>query len=189
MTPRNNGRLFPSISIFMIVSFLVLFSSCSLNYAREENFEETNPEMIFNNAVFSRFRSNKVSVSIEAGKMEQYKGGGESFAADVSFRTFDKNGKAESEGTCALISADTKNENYYLFGNINLNLMTDKTRILAEYLNFDKRSEQITSGSESVVSIIRENAEISGTAFSASGVSRSFNFMKNVSGTLETEQR
>lgn len=166
---------------------LIALSSCSLDYAREESVEETNPEMIFNNAAFSRVRANRVSVSLEAEKMEQYKGGAESFAAGVAFRTFGEDGAPETEGECDLISADTKNENYYLFGNIDLRLPADKTRIFAEYLNFDKRSEQITGGSESAVSIVREDAEIVGVGFSASGVSRSFSFLRSVSGTLETE--
>ena len=190
MTQKNRKlALKINFSLLFFFSFVFFFGACSLNYAREENFEETNPEMIFNNTVFSRFRTNRLSVSLEAGKLEQYKSGNESFASDVSFRTFDKTGAKEAEGTCGLISADTKNENYYLFGNIDLHLIKDKTEILAEYLNFDKHSEQIISGSESQVSIIKDNAKISGVGFSASGLSRSFSFMKNVSGTLETDKK
>lgn len=163
---------------------VILFSSCSLNYVNEENSEDTTPEFIFNKAVFNRYKSNRQSLFISADKIEQYKTGDYSYAKTANFRTFDKKGVLETEGRCELLSADSKNENYYLFGNIELSLVKDKTTLNAECLNFDKKSEQITSGSENKVSVSKDDLEVSGVGFSASGISRSFSFMSDVSGTI-----
>ena len=124
-------------------------------------------------------------IALDAEKIEQYANGFESYALNPKFRSFDAQGKLDSEGQCVFLSADTKNEVYTLFENIELSLPSQKVTIFAESLNFDKKSEQLTSGGESVVSIRRGDDKITGKAFSASGISDSFQFMGGVSGSIK----
>ena len=85
-----------------------------------------------------------------------------------------------------LISANSKNEIYTLFGNINLTLPKQDMTIKADSLNFNKKTEQITSSITSEVRLTKKDIEMSGYGFSASGVSRSFSFADTVSGTIVT---
>ncbi len=158
------------------VFFVPILFSCSLNYEKEKNPESTTPEFVFTNAQFSRVEQEKTTMRLTAQKIEQYKNDGVSVAKNAEFSTFDKDGNDETAGSCQRISADTKNERYILLGDIKMNLISQEMKINAESLNFDKKNEQITSGTEQVVTIIRDDAEITGTGFAASGVSKTFSF-------------
>lgn len=183
---KNGVRFLRITKIFSIV-FAINSLSCSLNYAKEDNPESSTPEFIFNNARFSKIEKRKLKMKMEAEKIEQYKSDSFSFAKNSVFKTFNENGNEETSGKCDLVSADTNNERYMLFGNINMNLIEQEMEIFADSLNFDKKNEQITSGTEQTVKIIKKDTEITGIGFSASGVSKKFTFNKNVIGTIETD--
>mgnify|MGYP002623828484 CR=1 FL=1 len=168
--------------------FLILISSCSLNYAKEENPEATVPEFIFSNSTFSRTEIGKTTMKFAAQKIERYKADGISVAKDVAFKTFSKDGEAETEGKSERVIADSQNELYVLLGGIEMNLVQDEMKIEAESLHFDRKNEQITSGLFQAVTIHKKDADITGTGFSASGISKTFQFLNDVFGTIETSE-
>lgn len=172
---------------FLLVFVFIFLSSCSLEYEKEENPENTTPEFTFTNANFSRVEKDKKKMLIVAEKIEQYKTDSTSFAKNVKFNTFNDEEKDEIEGNCNFIFVNTINERYMLFGNIEMNMISQNMKIKAESLNFDKKNEQITSEINQKVTIRRNDIEISGIGFSASGVSKKFAFLKEVSGEIETE--
>ena len=172
---------------FFLLNIFFFFSiSCSLNYLKSENSEDKIPEFSFRNANYAKYRSSKKNVSLKAEQLEQYKSDNAVFAKNAEFETFDSDGKPDSSGSCQLISANTKKEIYTLYGEIELSLPKQDMKISADTLNFNKKTEQITSGKSSEVRLNKKDIEMSGYGFSASGVSKTFSFIDTVSGTINT---
>jgi len=142
-----------------------------------ENSEDKIPEFSFKNANYVKYESGKKNVSLKAEKLEQYKSDNAVFASNAEFETFDKEGKDETSGSCALVSANTKKEIYTLYGDISLKLSKQDMEIEADSLNFNKKTEQITSSRTSEVKLSKKDIQMSGYGFSASGVSKTFSFV------------
>ena len=176
-------------NLIILASIISLSFSCSLNYLKSENSEDTIPEFSFKNANYSKYESSKKNVSLKAEQLEQYKSDNSVFAKNAEFETFDSDGKEETSGSCQLISANTRKEIYTLYGQIQLNLPKQEMQISADSLNFNKKTEQITSGKNSEVKLIKKDIEMSGYGFSASGVSKTFSFIDSVSGTIVTDDK
>ena len=175
----KNPLLFLSLSVSLTLS-------CSLNYLNGENSEDKIPEFSFRNASYTRYESGRKNVSLNAAQLEQYKSDNAVFARNAEFETFDADGKDETSGSCELIAANTKEEIYTLYGGIRLNLQKQDMQISADSLNFNKKTEQITSGKNGEVRLTKKDVEMSGYGFSASGVSKTFFFTSAVSGTINT---
>ena len=171
---------------FLLIIFVFFSFSCSLNYLKGENSEDTIPEFSFKNADYTKYESGKKNVALKAEQLEQYKSDNAVFAKNAEFETFDNEGKEETSGSCELIAANTKKEIYTLYGNININLKKQEMEIAADSLNFNKKTEQITSGKSSEVQLTKKDIKMTGYGFSASGVSKSFSFVDTVSGTITT---
>ena len=175
-------------SFFLFIyAFFFSFFSCSLNYLNSENSEASIPEFCFKNASYTKYEASKKNVSLKAEQLEQYKSDNSVFAKDAEFETFDKSGKEETSGRCQLIAANTNKEIYTLYGDIQLNLTKQDMKISADSLNFNKKTEQITSGMNSEVKLVKKDISMSGYGFSASGVSKSFTFTDRVDGTINTK--
>ncbi|MBR1403880.1 MAG: LPS export ABC transporter periplasmic protein LptC [Treponema sp.] len=173
-------------SFFFVFLSAILAVSCSLNYLKGENSEDTIPEFSFKNADYTKYESSKKNVRLNAAELEQYKSDNAIFAKNAEFETYEKDGKLQTSGRCELISANTKNEVYTLYGNILLNLKKQNMKISADSLNFNKKTEQITSGKNSEVQLTKDDITMTGYGFSASGVSKSFSFIDRVEGTIQT---
>ena len=61
--------------------------------------------------------------------------------------------------------------------------------IHAQNLRWDGKSEQLVSGSNDTVHIKKDNLELEGSGFSASGVSQSFHWSKAFHGTITEHQK
>ncbi len=173
----------------VLLMMLFLFASCSLNYMKSAASEDSVPEFVFNDAAFLRVEGGKKKAVIKASKLEQYKTDSVSFAENASFKTYDDSGKEKALGKCVLISADIDNGIFVMLGNIELDLPSDNIKIIAESLKMNKKTEQIVSRSGSSVLLQKDGVEISGKGFCASGASKSYAFMQNVSGSIDTEDR
>lgn len=160
-----------------------LFAACSLDYGKAENSEDIVPEFSFTDAHFVRVEGKKRIMQIAAEKLEQYKSDNASFAQNATFTTYDKDENADTSGSCYLIALDVNKKIYKLFKNIRIHIISQETDLQAESLMFDGNSEQLTSGRDDIVSVKRKNATVSGRGFSASGVSRSYSFLSDVSGS------
>ena len=175
---------FLKLLLWGLISFFSF--SCSLEYLKSENTEDSIPEFSFKNAAYTKYESNKKNVSLKAEQLEQYKSDNAVFAKNAEFETFDNAGKEETSGSCQLIAANTKKEIYTLYGEIRLNLSKQEMQIEADTLNFNKKTEQITSGKSSEVKLTKKDIVMEGFGFSASGVSKSFSFVDSVSGSIKT---
>ena len=172
--------------LFPIAAVCIL-SACSLDYGKAVNIEDTVPELKFTEARFTRYEENKPSMEITAGRLEQYKNDGAIYARETGFKSYDEEGKLQTEGSCNLLSADTKNEIYLMFKDIYLHLSSQDLKIFAEMLRYDGKSEQITGRIYDDVTIQKKGTEITGTGFSVSGISKSYSFQSNIDGLIETD--
>ena len=109
----------------LLLIFLTLFFSCSLNYTKSENSEDSVPEFVFKNASYTKVENSSNKMQLNAEKLEQYKTDGSIFAQNISFQTFDKDGKTSSSGKCNLLSSQENDQLFLLSGNINLSFSTD----------------------------------------------------------------
>ena len=167
---------------------ILLMSGCSLRYETVPVVTDSTPEFVFSDAKMRRYRDNLRSVELTAGTIEQYKDSPSSYAQDVAFVAFNDDGEPETEGSCDYLHADTDSEIYGLYGGINLFSRKNSTNVSAERLKWNAKSEQlIGSRASDTVRIEKDGTVITGSGFSASGVSGRFMFTGSVSGSIETE--
>ena len=133
-----------------------------------------------------RYEDQKPSLEVEAGMLEQYKNSNETYGKDISFISYDKEGKTETEGSCGIIFADTGKKVYELYDNISVYKKQKKMRFYANVLKWDGRTEQLTSGRSDMVKIEKDDTIMRGSGFTASAISKNFSFRGNITGTIET---
>ena len=76
-----------------------------------------------------------------------------------------------------------------MFNSIFLHNIEQNFQLKATNLKWNGKTEQLSSGKTDTVYLIRNDIEIEGTGFSASGISRSFTFEESVSGVIITEDK
>ena len=166
--------------------FSFLITSCSLKYDESVNAEDKVPEFVFEDTKMIRYENRKATLEVSAASLEQYKNTNETYGKDISFISYDKDGKVETEGSCGIIYADTQKKLYELYDDINLYNAAEKMRFYANALRWNGRSEQLTSGRSDMVKIEKDDTIMRGSGFSASGISKTFSFRGNITGTIET---
>ena len=172
----------------MTVVFLLclVLTSCSLKYAQTVNSEEKVPEFVFEDTKLIRYEDNKATLEVTAATLEQYKNSNETYGKDISFISYDDEGKSETEGSCGTIFADTGKKIYELYDDIDVYNAPEKMRFSASMLRWNGRTEQLTSGRSDMVKIEKDDTIMRGSGFSASGISKTFSFRGNITGTIET---
>lgn len=170
----------------ILLIIFVLLSSCSLKYSETVNSEDKVPEFVFEDTKMIRYEDNQPSLEVSAATLEQYKNTNESYGKDISFISYDKEGKTETEGSCGIIFADTGKKIYELYDDINVYNAPEKMRFFANVLKWDGATEQLTSGRSDMVKIEKDDTIMRGSGFSASGISKKFSFRGNITGTIET---
>ena len=174
------------IACLSLIFFSLFFFSCSLKYSETVNSEDTVPEFVFEDTKMIRYENNKPSLEVTAGTLEQYKNTNETYGKDISFISYDDDGKVETEGSCGIIFADSDKQLYELYEDINLYNTAEKMRFYANVLRWNGRTEQLTSGRSDMVKIEKDDTIMRGSGFSASGISKTFTFRGNITGTIET---
>ena len=160
--------------------------SCSLKYSESVNSEDKVPEFVFENTKMVRYEKSEPTLQVSAQTLEQYKNTDETYGRDVSFLSYDDNGQVETEGSCGILFADNTKKIYELYDDIKLYSVPEKMRFEASLLKWNGRTEQLTSGRSDIVKIEKDDTTMRGTGFSASGVSKTFSFRGNITGTIET---
>ncbi len=135
----------------------------------------------------TRYENKKTTLEMSAEALEQYKDTNETYARNITFSSFDKDGKLSTEGTCGLLHADSDKKIYELYDEISLYNVEEKMRFYANVLRWNEKTEQLTSGRGDVVKIEKDDTMIRGVGFSSTGISKQFSFRGNVTGTIETD--
>ena len=168
---------------------VLLSFSCSLKYDETVNVEERVPEFIFQDTSMVRNEDNRITFQMQADLLEQYKKSSETFATNVSFKSYDDDGSLATEGQCGLLFSDTDKKLYELYDDIKLYNRSENTNFFANILRWNEKNEQLTSGRGEMVKVEKEDTVMRGTGFSASGVSKTFSFRGTVSGEIETKSQ
>ena len=174
------------LSLSKPLLFILLTTSCSLKYAETVNSEDRVPEFVFEDTKMVRYENMQPTLEVTAGMLEQYKNTNETYGKDIAFTSYDKKGQLETEGSCGIIYADTGKKVYELYDDINVYNAPEKMRFYASVLKWNGRSEQLTSGRSDMVKIEKDDTIMRGSGFSASGISKTFSFRGNITGTIET---
>ena len=165
----------------------VCFSACSLKYDENVNVEDSNPEFVFSETKVTRYEKGEKKAEATAENIEQYKNSDVSYAKGIKFTTYDEKAEMQSEGKCGLLYANTKNELYELYDDIEMFSKLQNARFYADVLRWNGKNEQLTGSRTDTVRIEKDDTIIFGSGFSASGVSESFEFSGAVSGEIETK--
>lgn len=179
-------------SLLPLFSLLILFQtfiSCSLDYEEKESPEAKVPEIIFSNATFSRYEGGSVKMQMQSEKLEQYKTDSATFGKNVTFKTWNNKGEISNTGKSDFLGMSNENGVYTLFGNIEILYNQDNTSIKADSLRWNEKTEQLTSGEDDSVTIKRDDLELRGKGFSASGISKKYSFSGYVEGILTPKEK
>ena len=186
----KNKRFYISTIIYLLLISSSFFCfSCSLKYEETVNAEETNPEFVFTQAKMIRYKNSRESVKVFADSIEQYKDSDITYGKNVSFTTYDEEQQVETEGSCGYLYADSEKEIYELYDGIKLYNKVQNTNFFANMLKWNGKTEQLTGGKRDTARIEKDGTVIYGTGFSASGVSKTFNFSGTVSGEIEAKDK
>ena len=177
-------------SIYAAILFSsLLLPSCSLKYDEPVTTESLSPELQFTNVDYKRYKNKKLDTQIKADILERYRNDESAYAKNAEFFAWNDKSELTTEGSCALLGIDSQNDIYTLFNSIFLHNIEQNFQLKATNLKWDGKTEQLSSGKTDTVYLIRDDIEIEGTGFSASGISRSFTFEESVSGVIITEDK
>lgn len=158
-----------------------------MKYAETVNSEDKVPEFVFEDTKMVRYENQKPSLEVTAATLEQYKDSNETYGKDIAFTSYDDEGNVETEGSCGIIFADSGKKLYELYDDIDVYNAPEKMRFYASVLRWDGQTEQLTSGRSDMVKIEKDDTIMRGSGFSASGISKTFSFRGNITGTIETK--
>ncbi|MBR6192587.1 MAG: LPS export ABC transporter periplasmic protein LptC [Treponema sp.] len=178
-TPR--WILAQALSI-VFIAFTAL--SCSLEYDQVVHAEEYIPEIVFENAQFTRYENYSRVVRLVAEKLEQYKDTADAYAKSASFYTWDK-GNLDTEGSCKYLSLNTREQIYTMFSDILIKNYSQDLELKAQNMKWNGNTEQLTAGAGETVYIRHEGLTMEGAGFSASGISRTYSFDYDVVGVYD----
>lgn len=168
---------------------IFLTTACSLKYDETVNSQSVSPELQFTKVDYKKYKNKKLDTRIEADLLERYKSDGSAYAKNASFYSWNSEEELVTEGSCSLLGIDSENDIYTLFNSIFLHNIDQKFEIRATNLKWNGKTEQLTSGKNDTVYLNRDDIEIEGTGFSASGISRSFSFENSVTGAVISEDK
>lgn len=170
----------------LLCSSLFLFS-CSLNYGNEDENDTSYPEFSFYGAKLVRYENAKQTLDMSAERIEKYRGSNATYAKNAEFSTWNDNGEKETEGKCTLLKADSDTKQYTLLDGITLKSFSESFEIEASSLFYDGKEEQLISGKDSLVVLTRDDLQMEGREFSASGIDKSFSFSASIDGVITTK--
>ncbi len=200
----------------LLLGFSVLsLVSCSLTYTVEEPEVSHIPELVFFDAEYLSYEDGRMTMRLATQRLEQYQEDDSFYASQVSFSTYTEEGELSAEGFCQMIAANPDEERYTLLGNVSVDSVEEDLLLRARSVQWDGRKEQLVASATDAIELVRgrrrwegdagdaetapasegpaegetqSRIELTGTGFSASAVSRSFEFAGEVSGVIYTRK-
>lgn len=200
-----------------MVRFLLLalsifpLAACSLSYKVEEPQVSHIPELVFTDVEYLDYEDGKVSMMMKSSQLEQYRDDSALYGRAVSFSTYNQGGELSARGSSQMISVNTSDKQYSLLGDVFIDSIQDDMMVRTQSLRWDGVGEQLVSGTSDTLELVRgsrgvdsaqqdasrqsqeaestSRIEMTGIGFSASAVSRSFQFSGEVTGTIYTRKK
>lgn len=176
-------------AFFIAAIFFAIFVGCSVDYGTLSETEDFVPELMLDNAKFSRIEQGQTTAQVSSERLEKFKGSGKVFAQNIQFETKDTNGETSATGKAGLMSADTDAELYEFFGGIEIQSETHNVRIFGESLKWNGKTEQLVGERGKEITIEKDGMSLSGKDFSASAVSEQFSFGTEIRGIYIDEEK
>lgn len=202
----------------MMARFLLLalslfsLAACSLSYKVEEPQVSHIPELVFTEVEYLSYEDGTVRMQMGSSQLEQYRDDNALYGKGVSFSTYNRKGELSATGRSQMISVNTADKQYSLLGDVFIESIQEDMVVRAQALRWDGTDEQLTAGGNDTLELVRgkgaaspqeasssagssqksersSRIEMTGIGFSASGVSRSFQFSGEVSGTIYTRKK
>lgn len=184
MRARNTA---PAIASFVLIFFVI--AGCSLDYGTEdEEMEESIPNIVFNEAVFTDVSNGSRVYRVEVKKASNYETREEIVLEDAYFFSYDSQGVIQTEGKAGRILGDTASEDTDLRGDILIKSYTEKAEISSEDLSWKAEPRILSGKAETVVRIKKENGTIlRGKGFSADFSINEITYSKGAEGVYVTD--
>lgn len=171
--------------IFLL--FLLILNSCSINYEEvRKSANQNKPELSFQDVIFNRYENNRIIVSLDAEKLEQYKSN-VSYARKVSFDFWNNNEEKELCGSCRLVGIQPYKNIFTLYDDIYIQDIKTDSEIKASTLQWNSEKKTLISDKSKTVNITKKNITIEGQCFSADGKTNSYEYSSGVSGTINID--
>ena len=181
--------------LLLLALWGLFLCSCSLTYQSQEPEVAHVPELVFSQARYVSYQDGKVSLVLEAAVLEQYQKDGALYGSQVHFSTYNDEEKLSAEGSCQLISADSSSERYALLGQVEITSFDENLTLHTQSLSWDGKTQQLITDAQDTLELKKGTAqeaapstsiELTGSGFSASGVTGNFQFTGAVSGKIYT---
>lgn len=168
--------------ILLSAIFFAIFAGCSVDYGTVSDSEDFVPELMLDDARFSRIEKGQTTAQVSSERLEEFKGSGKVFAQKIQFETKNANGETTATGKAGLMRADTDAELYEFFEGIEIRSETHNVNISGESLKWNGKTEQLVGERGKEITIEKDGISLSGQDFSASAVSEQFSFGAEVHG-------
>lgn len=168
--------------ILLSAIFFAIFAGCSVDYGTVSDSEDFVPELMLDDARFSRIEKGQTTAQVSSERLEEFKGSGKVFAQKIQFETKNADGETTATGKAGLMRADTDAELYEFFEGIEIRSETHNVNISGESLKWNGKTEQLVGERGKEITIKKDGISLSGQDFSASAVSEQFSFGAEVHG-------
>lgn len=178
---------------FVCILCSIFLFSCSLDYGNQSaQDKKILPEMILKDANFVRIEKLNETTALHAETLEIFKEDNVVFGSNVNFKAFDKNKKTIATGRTDLLKIDNRNFCYTMLNNANIKSIQTGMTLYSDCFKWNSKTNQLVSGKDNVVTVIKEPEKAgdakfsaSGTGFVFSGLSLQFAFNGKTTGKIE----
>lgn len=142
----------------------------------------------------TRLENGKKTYEISASTLELFSEDDTMYGENIDFSAFNNQGLLSAMGSANLMYADNQNEIFALLNDVKVQSFEHNVQLSSSGLYLDNQKEQLVSGKNDVVHVVRNSSSdsevrfiASGTGFSMSLVRMEYEFEKNISGIIETD--
>lgn len=164
----------------------LFLGSCSLDYSAAAVDEALNadiPRTVLVDFVHTRVSRGRPQFRMKAARAEVYEEREETRLYDVVFHEYDSQGNILTQGKAQEVLFETTTENAQITGNIVVYSAKEETQLSAEKILWDNESKQLTSGGESLVTLLQNNGTtLKGSGFTGDFTYNTYDFAQPVEG-------
>ncbi len=178
----------------LFLTFILTLFSCSIDYGTTPEDHSGSPDFFFFDTTLTRVQNGKPRAILQAGTIEQYNAENCMYGDTLTFQLLSPEGDLQTSGTCTLFSLNQDTQIYTLLQSVEISSYDQDMTISANNLRWDNAAEQMTSDTESPITIQtgvtgdgnKTVTTITGTGLTFDGVTRTFHFAQAVTGDVIT---
>ncbi len=168
------------------------FSGCSLDYSEgelSESMDREIPRSELETFVHTRVTRGQPRFVLGAHRARIYDDPDETLLEKAVFKEYGENGELLSQGKADRIVFQNSSEDARMTGDILVYSAREETRIAAQEILWDSDKKQLTSGGETLVSLLQnDGTKLEGRGFKADFRYNTFEFSQGVEGTYRPRE-